>query len=60
MSDVETTVQLERAKASRGKIPGELSFEEVIKNRTLPVSQNTRLLTIAIKLTQYHTALLSK
>jgi hypothetical protein len=38
MSDVEVTVQLEEAKASRGKIPAEISFEEVIKNNTLPVS----------------------
>jgi hypothetical protein len=38
MSDIETTVQLEQAKASRGNIPTELSFEEVIKNNTLPVS----------------------
>jgi hypothetical protein len=38
MSDVETTVQLEEANAFRGKIPPALSFEEVIKNNTLPVS----------------------
>lgn len=38
MTDIETTVQLEEAKASRGNIPTGLSFEEVIKNRPLPVS----------------------
>lgn len=38
MSDVETAVQLDRAKASRGKIPTGLSFEELVKNETLPVS----------------------
>ncbi len=38
MSDFETTHQLEKAKAYQGLIPPKLSFEEVIKNRTLPVS----------------------
>jgi len=38
MSDIETTVQLEEAEASRENIPAELSFEEVIKNNTLSVS----------------------
>ncbi len=37
MSDFETAHQLEKAKASKGLIPKELAFEEVIKNRTLPV-----------------------
>lgn len=39
MTDSETTSQqLEEAKAIKGNIPVELSFEEVIKNNTLPVS----------------------
>ena len=37
MSDFETAHQLEKAKASKGKIPAGISFEKVIKNRTLPV-----------------------
>lgn len=38
MSDFETAHQLEQAKASHQEIPAELSFEDVIKNRTCPVS----------------------
>ncbi|KAM7209502.1 hypothetical protein V8F20_000240 [Naviculisporaceae sp. PSN 640] len=36
MSDFETAHQLEQAKASHQGIPAELSFEDVIKNRTCP------------------------
>ncbi|KAM7222014.1 hypothetical protein V8F06_002519 [Rhypophila decipiens] len=36
MSDFETAHQLEQAKASHHGIPAELSFEHVIKNRTIP------------------------
>ena len=38
MSDFESANQLAEAGASHGSIPEELSFEEVIKNRTAPVS----------------------
>lgn len=38
MSDVETALQLEKAKASQGKIPAGLSFDKLVKNQTLSVS----------------------
>lgn len=54
MSDVETAVQLELAKASQGKIPAGLLFEELVKNETLPVSKGVQSANVRILLTSPH------